>query len=219
MTANGTGPAAADEASTSVDGVMRLEEPHPEVSGHGRTQTGGDPAVDLAFVSLPNGTFVRLPVASRGSLPDGKSWVRVSDGAGDATSERFTTMVGGIRDIVAPAAQLSGYLDAMTVEDTDTDVVDGVNCTRYMLRVDLAKTAAIAPDPRVQATARQLLGSGMQSYQATLWADDQNRVMKVAVTLGKPSDRYGYATEVRYRDWGKPVRIDTPPPDEVAVVS
>ena len=219
LTAHGTGPAATDQADTTVDGVMRLANPVASIRVRGRTQAGGEPPVDLEFVSVPDGSYVRMPVTARQSLPAGKSWVRVSGGAADVTSQRFTSMIGGIRDIVTPAAQLSGYVDAMTIEDASTDAVDGESCTRYQLRVDLAKTAAIASDPRIQATARQLLGSGMQSYGATLWADDQNRVLRVAVTLGKPTDRYGYATEVRYRDWGKPVQIDIPPSDEVAVVS
>lgn len=219
MTANGTGPKATDQGSTTVDGVMRVDKPVPSVTVKGRTQAGGEPAVDLEFVSLPDGTFVRLPDAARGRLPAGKSWLRVSDGGTDPTSRRFTAMVGGIRDIVTPAAQLARYVDAMTIEESATEILDGVSCTRYMLRVDLAKTADIAPDPRIQATARQLLGTGMHSYVATLWADDQNRVRRVVVTLGKPTDPYGYATEVRYRDWGKAAQIDTPPPDEVTVVS
>jgi hypothetical protein len=219
MTANGTGPKATDQGSTTVDGVIRVEKPVPSVTVKGRTQAGGEPAVDLEFVSLPDGTYVRLPDAARGQLPAGKSWLRVSDGGTDSTSQRFTAMVGGIRDIVTPAAQLARYVDAMTIEEAATEMVDGVSCTRYKLRVDLSKTAEIASDPRIQATARQLLGTGMHSYVATLWADDQNRVRRVAVVLGRPTDPYGYATEVRYRDWGKAARIDTPPPDEVSVVS
>jgi hypothetical protein len=65
MTANGTGPAAADQGSTTVDGTMRLDRPVASVTARGRTQAGGEPAVDLEFVSLPDGTYVRMPDSAR----------------------------------------------------------------------------------------------------------------------------------------------------------
>lgn len=219
LTAQGSGPDAVDQGSTHVDGAMRVEQPVASLSVKGLTQAGGQPSVDLEFVSLPEGTYVRMPTTGGQPPPQGKSWLRVSEGGTDTISQRFTEMVSGIRNIVTPASQLARYGDAMTIAEASSEPLDGEACTRYELRVDLAKTDAMAPDPTIRETARQLLSHGMRSYEATLWVDDQNRVLRVIVDLGQPGDRYGYSTEVRYRDWGKPAQINAPPPGQVAVAS
>lgn len=158
------------------------------------------------FVLLGDDVYLR-------SSEVGKPWLR----AGSATSEPDrvrAALATTLADNVDPTVNLSRYVDATLVADASDDTVGGVPAVRYTLVVDLARAAALQPDPGLRAQLEQQLHDGLTRITSTLWVDAANRPVRTDQRQELPGLGTLSVTG-EYREWGTPVRIDVPAAAEV----
>ena len=167
------------------------------------TQKGAPPQ-ETGFVVLPGAAYLRLP-PPRGQNPSARPWVRA-----DAHDKRLAALI----ESVDPTRSLSRYAGATTITASADDIVDGDPAVRYTIVTDLAKAAALQPDPAAKAQLNQQVTAGLSTVTSTLWVDPSDRPVRSAVRQELPGIGT-LAITGSYRDWGRPVDIEPPPAAQV----
>ncbi|QQQ78934.1 hypothetical protein IOD16_11200 [Saccharothrix sp. 6-C] len=145
-------------------------------------------ASEVSYVMVPDGIFVRIPRA-RTPQPD-RSWLRIDpDDPTNALARAMADVAVRVRD----AADIRKALpEGARIVERAEESVSGRQTVRY--------TAHVAVDGRASVLE--------------LWVDDQDRPVKTEVSTpvegGEPVR--GVAS---YRDWGKPVEIAVPTPEQL----
>lgn len=165
---------------------------------------------------LANGqAYIQLP-SSEQSLLGGKPWIAVGIGTS-----------GGAVSGESPTSALS-LLQASTsgVKKVGSATIDGLPTTEYRANVDPTKAAA-KQSPQMRKVFQQALSqfAGLHSVPVQVWIDNQNRIRRIkeAVTL-KPNTgsaaasagQVKVATTVDLTNYGVPVSVTVPPPDQVS---
>jgi hypothetical protein len=195
----------------------------------GGTVTGDLPTDpdDWKLEALQDGDvlYVRFPLLAD-QLPDGKTWIR-----GDAKD--LVDQAGGGLDQFGSLAETDprdafAYLEAVAggIETVGTEELRGVATTHYRATVDVAKALELVPAEQRNGLTDldQMLGqSGLSQIPIDVWLDAEQRVHKfeMAFDLGAPgsgeSARSALTMEVW--DYGAPLELELPPPDQVVDAS
>lgn len=166
---------------------------------------------------LANGqVYVELPAAERSAL-GGKPWIEVPVGTSGSSG------LSGEN----PASALA-LLQANTtgLRKVGPATVQGIPTTEYRAKVNPAKAAAKS-SPELRKVLQQALSqfSGLHSVPLQVWIDGQNRIrqMKESFTLnpnpGSAAASGGpvhVVTTVDLTNYGVPVSVTVPPPDQVS---
>ncbi|XVS67177.1 hypothetical protein ACQPYE_14285 [Actinosynnema sp. CA-299493] len=146
-------------------------------------------AEEVSYVMVPDGIFVRIP---RGQAPQpAKPWLRIDpDDPTNALARAMADVAVRIRD----AADIRKALpEGARIVERAEEPVSGRQTIRY--------TAHVVVDGRTSVLK--------------LWVDDQDLPVKTEASTpvegGEP-----VLVVANYRDWGKPVDVTPPTPDQLA---
>lgn len=163
-------------------------------------------AIDLVMTDstlyLKSDSFARLT---------GKPWLSVAAGAAGGAFAQF-----GSSDPSQGLAFLQGVKQAKLEGHQD---IRGVRCSRYSTTVDLT---AAANGTTLNRGGWEKLIEEPQALPIDVWLDDQNRVMRILMTLRTKADestsRKAATTKVttEFYDFGTPVKVTIPPASDVA---
>lgn len=172
--------------------------------------------------------YVKMPEDFVAQMPGAKPWMEVDL---DALSEQqygmnAAQMQGGAaQDPTRQLEYLRGVSDS--VEKVGVEEVRGVRTTRYEAVVDLEKEAAGQGAEAREAHDEMAEKLGASKVPVEVWLDDKNRVRRYALeaTVPVPEEAdspsaHGKDATMRtrmvaeYYDFGTPVDIQAPPPDE-----
>jgi hypothetical protein len=166
---------------------------------------------------LSNGqAYVELPSSDQ-SLLGGKPWIAVPVGGAGSSG------LSG----ESPTSALSLLeTNASGVIKVGSATIDGVTTTEYRAKVNPNKASANA-SPQLRKYLHQALSqfSGLHSLPIQVWIDGQDRIrqIKETVTLkpnvGSAAASAGavhVATTVNLSNYGVPVTVTVPPPDQVS---
>lgn len=196
------------EPNANVEQVLDYAPAGLSVQLDTRLQPPGAPApLESTTVVLPDQAYVKPPEGF--GLPVGKSWIRIPENSPVPWMQQLVAQVRMVRESADPSQSFSEFGQAAAIAETAEDPVNGARAIRYKVRVDMAKAAQAQPDPAIQQKLRTA-----PSVDTTVWLDAQNRLLRMLVQ--QPSEDGGMLSlDAHYRDWGVPVDISPPPPDQV----
>jgi hypothetical protein len=145
-------------------------------------------AEEVAYVMVPDGIFVRIP-QGQAPQPD-KPWLRIDPGDPDnALARAMAEVAVHVRD----AADLRKALpEGARIVEKAEEPLSGKQTVRYTAHVTLDGRASVLK----------------------LWVDGEDLPVKTEVST--PVEGGGTAQVVaNYRDWGKPVEVTPPTPDQL----
>jgi hypothetical protein len=201
------------------------------IDGHGVIDTRNGSRAQLSFRFAPNGKSVEMDEilagktlyiggkAFQGQLPHGKSWAKLDlerlaakagidtsslDGGGSSTSEMLRYLRG-----------------AGSVRKQGSENVAGASTTHYHAVVDTAKLAAERGDANFAASMRKLRTQIQGPMTLDVWIDSAHRVRQETVdyTTAVNGQRVRSAFTTRFTGFGVPMKLDTPPKDDVRDVT
>jgi hypothetical protein len=149
-----------------------------------------------------------------GQIPAGKHWVRIDFGDLAQASGLDLNMLREQAQSSTPTQGLA-YLQGLSgaVERVGDDTVHGAHATHYRAFIDYANTVDELPGLTADARARL---STLGTVPADIWIDDNNRVVKMQFAVDGSAFGGGHAEmTMEISDFGAPVDIEPPPPDEV----
>jgi hypothetical protein len=173
------------------------------------------------LTEILDGSSVYIQLPPTAAAQAGKPWVRV-DLSGLSQS-------GATSDPSQTLAVLEGSSDSVT--DLGRQVIGGVQTTHYRAQVDPSKAAASAPAAARQALSQLPTLTGGSTIPVDTWIDAQGlpRQISYTVTLRQPPAGSPPAAAQAFpettaatmdlSDYGVPVSVAPPPPDQVATQS
>lgn len=153
-----------------------------------------------------------------GSLPDGKSWLRLDlDAPSRVDGTDFETMTAST-PTAPPEAALRELLETRDVRRVGDDTIGGVRAAHYRVTIDLRRVAARRPQARALARLEEQL-TRSRTERADVWLDGGGRVLRFRVGYRF----YGHALEPRlhlqitmtFSDFGAHAQVRAPTPDGV----
>ncbi|HEX4361047.1 MAG TPA: hypothetical protein VH141_26170 [Pseudonocardia sp.] len=214
ITVTGGTSGGATVTNTTGDGAIRFDPAGPSMQLTERIQSAGSPPAELGIIVLPDQAYVKPPADP--SAPGVKPWVRIQEGASDPVSQQFASVVQSVRANADPTQSFTQFGDAASIVGAAEDPLDGVRAIRYSIRVDVLKAATQENDPTLKQSLEQTAQKGMATVDSSLWLDAWNHPLRVYLHQQLPGAGGTYTVDARYRDWGQPVQIAPPPPDQVA---
>jgi hypothetical protein len=153
-----------------------------------------------------------------GQLPPGKHWVRISFGD---LAQASGLDLNALREQAQSSTPTQGlaYLHGLSgaVERVGDDTVHGAHATHYRASIDY--THAVDEVPGLTAEARQRIAT-LGTVPADIWIDDHDRVVKMQFAVDGSAFGDGHAEmTMEISDFGSPVDIEPPPPEEVINIS
>jgi hypothetical protein len=183
------------------------------------TAVPGTGSVSVTEVIDGTDLYVEVPAAARSAV--GKPWVKVSLAQLEGSP--------GAQD----PTQILSVLNAQSTSVTKvgTEQIGGVGTTHYRAQVDLTKSAPNA-GPAAQRLLTQLPAlTGSSTLPMDVWIDGTGkpRQLRFSLTLNKPpagaspaaAQAFPETTTVTLglSDYGTPVHVTVPPPDQVSTQS
>lgn len=190
-------------------------------AGSGRVRLTPEGLGDLggsgAFETVYEGGTVYVSAAVLGAPTP---WVRLDAGEGGA---------GFAQDFSADLSRSLAFLEGAgdEVEQVGREDVRGVATTRYRFTADLEAAAAAAEGDAAAWLREQVADRGLTRLPGEAWLDDEGRLRRLRYTLdldqsptaGTAAGSAAVETTVEYYDFGLPVDIAPPPPDQVTDLS
>jgi hypothetical protein len=184
--------------------------------------------LNMTELFLPSTTYIKLPAGLTGadggsggkSLPNGKTWLALPDGA---SGDSLDPLLGSPEDGADPADLLAALTAASSsVTRLGPSVIRGVPVTGFALKIDSAKVATIPGADRAAVEA-MLKSFGAAEIPVDVWVDGQNLVRREELTLALPGGSGAPAgtkltLTTDFYDFGVPVRVSAPPAAQVATV-
>jgi len=165
--------------------------------------------------------YMRAPML--GSLGAGDGWLSYTPEDLGLTSEALGLGAG--------TYDPSSYLESLRgvtgePEVIGTEVVRGVETTHYRATMDLATALASVPDGRQRDLVEAQLGQlGEGTIPLDVWVDADGLPRRMEIDMGEMFSSMGLGAEtsavmtMEYFDYGQPVDIQVPSPDEVTPIS
>jgi hypothetical protein len=214
VTLGGAAPqTVSGDGSMSLDGTGLAM----QVTQHVQ-QLDAQPGPSTTLVIVLGAAYLKVPDSARSILPPGRSWFHIQDDSSSPAMHQFAVAVANLRENVDPTQGFSQLGSSVTIGSVDQELLDDVWSVRYRISLNLAAAAQLSTDPTQQAGLRQLVQSGASTDDTVLWLDGQNRLLRMVLTrslLDPQGHRTTYTLTLRYHDWGQPVQITAPPPDQV----
>jgi hypothetical protein len=201
--------AAGEPMTITVDGVM---------AGDGKT---GELKVSMPIVGdieerIVDGVIYMNLGAFSGASGElgGKQWVKLDPEQLKQQGGMFGDLAGQTESN-SPQQGLE-YLQGLSgdVQDLGQEDVGGRPATHYRASIDYAKVLDKLPD--ASAETRDALGK-LGTVPADVWIDDQDRVVKMHMTIDGSALGGGAGTAeltMELSDFGVPVDVQAPPEDE-----
>jgi hypothetical protein len=185
-------------AATAAGGVRitltsTLEESN--LTSEGVVQFGDPYRADVTTTVTSEGgdlvsrILVVSPTEAYVKLPETGGWIPIADGEELGMTGAFGT------EYLSPDSTWQAWGGSGDFEVVGTETVDGVEATRYRL-TDVAGAAATSP--------------GLESVDVWIGPDDLPVRSELTVSDPQPA-----TVTVDYREWGEPVTVQAPPPDEI----
>lgn len=194
----GTGSALVDLEHKAVRLVAGADtNPVTLVHRDGTTWVKGAGSVTQTTRATPTGTSTVTPPAVRST----KTWLRLRPDGSDVLSRELGPAVN-IEQALRPdafTAMFDGVLGDQTKTDSGTRTSFWVQAGAYVSAVGGSESLAKAITAPVTVVVE---------------LDDESRPTKLTATI--PAGKSTIVDETRYSDWGKPVTIEAPNPDDVA---
>jgi hypothetical protein len=125
----------------------------------------------------------------------------------------------------------AGFLDALrgiganSIQQLETAEVNGVEATHFRTSISIADALAAAPEAQraqAEASLQQLEALGASRMPVDVWVTDDGLPVRQVMTFDAKSGGIMPAVSVELRvdlsDFGKPVDVDVPPPDQVQAI-
>jgi hypothetical protein len=192
------------------------------------TQVLGSSTLHLDEVIDHTTIYLKFPEELASKIPSlaGKPWIKI-----DLATAASAAGVPGLASLVnnpasSDPSQFLQYLRAAgTVTQAGTEVVNGVQTTKYKATIGLDKVADSLP-PSSRASAQ----SGVQAIEkatnlhtipTTVWIDDHNLVRRMQFTLNQSvsGQRVGTKVTVDFVKYGPQPKPTLPSPDQVTDAS
>lgn len=172
---------------------------------------------DTVYVRLPEGLVAQMPGAKPWMEADLETMYGQQYATGPAQVRG-----GAVQDPTRQLEYLRGVSDS--AEKVGVEEVRGVQTTRYGAVVDLERGAAGQDAVAREAHDEMVEKLGASKFPVEVWLDDKNRVRRYAmdVTVPVPEDapempeggKVQTSIIAEYYDFGTPVDVQTPPPDQ-----
>jgi hypothetical protein len=159
---------------------------------------------EIEIVLIDESAYLRLPPEAGVPTP----WLKIDPDGGDPISAEMASLIEEMTSSADLEQSLETVVAAGSIEQGDTDVIDGVDVTEYVLTVDVSEMPADA----FGGVAPEDLPIDELTY--SLWVGDDDLVRRMTSDLGG----YG-AMDVKAFGWGEPVVIEAPPADQVTDAS
>ncbi|MEC3980685.1 hypothetical protein [Amycolatopsis sp. H20-H5] len=167
--------------------------------------------------------FVKVPESSRGEIGDGKPWVRVSPDGTDP----FSQVLGGSLDQLArqnDAERTLGQVKkAGKLTKAEQGDLTGTTAEHYWLDIDLEKLGTELPAGLSTDAINQLRGK-VGHFPLELWLNKNNEPLQITLNLspiltaaGAPDGASAKIT-TNYKNWGTPVDVNPPPPNQIGTL-
>ncbi len=201
------------------------------VAMHGATTLAGTspslraraviPSLGTVKMRVVGGTeYVGLPPSASGLLPAGKTWL----------STNLSQLSGSLGSLApASAAVPANVLGILGAEATDVTkvgsaTIQGVATTEYRANLDLSKPAGHASPEAQSALSKAAATLHATTLPVRVWLDSANRVRRIRLTFtlpagtsaGRTTGPTTVRTSMNFFDYGVPVHVSPPPPNEVA---
>ena len=163
----------------------------------------GDPVMYMRF-----GFLAKL-------LPQGKTWVKIDlEQAGKAAGIDFSQLLGGATQ--SPTQGLDMLRSAGDFTNEGSETIDGVQTTHYHGTIDLEKIAA-SGGPAASAVQRLIQLGAPTSEPMDVWIDGSGFVRQFEESYTQTIDGTASTVDMTMTmsDYGGPVQITVPPPDQV----
>ena len=182
----------------------------------------------LEMRQVENAVYVKMPEEFAAQVSGAKPWIEMDLNA--VTKRQNGMNLGQMRSGVAqdPTGQLE-YLRGVSesVEKVGEEQVRGTQTTRYRATIDLRKAATQEGPEAREAYDETIEMLGASKLPVEVWLDDQNRIRRFAMNLTVPMPQNAASpnasredatmrtqTVVEYYDFGTPVDVQAPPPEQ-----
>ncbi len=182
----------------------------------------------LEMRQVENTVYMKMPEEFAAQVSGAKPWVVMDLNA--VAKQQNGVNLGQMRSGVAldPTGQLE-YLRGVSesVEKVGEEQVRGTQTTRYGATIDLRKAATQEGPEAREAYDETIEILGASKLPVEVWLDDQNRIRRFAMNLTVPMPENAASpnasredatmrtqTVVEYYDFGVPVDVQAPPPEQ-----
>jgi hypothetical protein len=230
ITGEGAFETATGKTSMSLDlsALLELFRGFAEAFG-GSSQMGDLDSDDFQLDAILDGTdmYMRFPFL-RDQIPGGKEWLKL-----DLLQAAASTPGLDLDQVLqftknGPQSTLS-YLEALSgdIETVGAEEVRGVATTHHRATVDVRKYASLVPAAERERLSSMLDGLvdqvGLEAFPVDVWVGTDGLVRKVelALSMTQPGTTRSVSASMSYEmfDYGEPVTITLPLPDQVADVT
>jgi hypothetical protein len=173
----------------------------------------------MEMVVVDKVLYMKLPtsLAGQAGLPADKPWVKISADGTDPLSKTLGPLVSSLDSNFDISKQMEQVKAAGTIDKTAKETLNGEQVTHYWLTIDLQKAVQNLPDPEMRKLAEQgAAASSTKTIKEEMWVNADN--LPVQVVAGTPAiaGQPAGSVTVKYTDWGKPVDIKAPKPEQIS---
>jgi hypothetical protein len=158
---------------------------------------------EIEMVVIDESVYLRLPPDVGLPTP----WVKVQSDGSDPLSAQMAPLIDQMTSSFDLEQSFETIAAASSIDRGDTDVIDGVDVTEYVVTVDVSKL----PADQLGGVAPEDLPFDEVIY--SLWIDDDDLLRRYTNDLGEVT------TDTTIFGYGEPVEIEAPPPDQVTDAS
>lgn len=200
-----------------------------KLTGHGEGRYSGESsAMSMSMMAMGSEIqmrmvdklfYIKLPAQAK-QMAGGKDWVKISPDGKDPLSKMLGQMTqqAGQND---PSKFLDQIQQAGTITAKDATELDGQPASHYRVDIDFAKLA----DQQSQAMglpkeAVDQMKQRVKTIPMEVWLNDKNLPMQFVMDMGPIAQAMnqqgqGGKMTVKYSDWGAPVNVQPPSPDQI----
>src|SRR4051812_37045532 len=173
----------------------------------------------MEMVVVDKVLYMKLPtsLAGQAGLPADKPWVKISADGTDPLSKTLGPLVSSLDQNFDITKQMEQVKAAGTIDKTAKETLNGEQVTHYWLTIDLQKAVQNLPDPEMRKLAEKgAAASATKTIKEEMWVNADN--LPVQVVAGTPAiaGQQAGSVTVKYTDWGKPVDIQAPKPEQIS---
>lgn len=210
-----SGDSSTDNGNGSGSGVLRYTPNGPEMSIDIKSSDG---PTESSMILLGGDAYIKLPP---GTLPGGKSWIKISRTGNDPMSKMFASMIDMMKQTGSIEHSVKLIGDAGSITASQAERIDGTDAVRYAIAIDLDKASASTTDQTLKTAYKTLTSAGVKTFEYLLWVNNRDLPVKMMMDQHIPTPD-GKTTTMKmsmtYSDWGKPVTITAPPANEIGTL-
>lgn len=167
----------------------------------------GAQAVRTRLVAVGQDTYANFAPANTAPA----QWIRLTPNSKDMFTGLLDDLASSLRGAADPQQFLTLAEAGGRLTGSDRERVGDADTVKYAIQVDVAKAQRAA---RAGAVATELLRNGVQQLDFQLWVGAADRPVRLASSQNLP--QFGPVSgKVEFQQWGQPVQISAPPPDQV----